>query len=579
MTMTLPLPSSSRCQSSTGPRVLAGPLVSAFLALTACSSSAAPTSASATDASASQDSPVGLDASEPPPVDAGTEAGTDAEASIGTAIVSATVPPLTASDPGYADFMTYVAPHINAIAPIFKWNEFDQGANGPCDESTCVWSTIDSELMTFIDQAGLDVNLLISPTTEGGGANTATPSYVFSSAYASSLGVDPQDQVVCPGSNGGGWKGGGGAPVQGAANSGVWNVNQCTVYTGTGCTTSAPYTDTTGFPVVYETPFLTAYTTFIKTLLTHYSPMGTGQGPTIGSHMRYIRFGMASAAEDIPECHDVWPGPKGQRLEGYPANKFDLDAYLAGTSAPPGYVKTVLAAERTANVASGVARAMVVATNMTFADTEAMLADQAGAGFGMEALSIGDVYNFQNGQPDLCLDDWCNNFQKYASDGLMLYLQTNVPNSEPTYDLQNIAVDGGTATATCASSNANACNLYPYEPFVLQNTSSSAFNGMLFKTLPTQSGSPVVFPPPASVSAGNITGGQLYTGDYLPITLPFAVKMHAKAFELFSCDLFAAFDPNPLPAHVVCSGGYPAPTTNGSSASAYAKTISAISGR
>jgi hypothetical protein len=82
---------------------------------------------------------------------------------------------------------------------------------------------------------------------------------------------------------------------------------------------------------------------------------------------------------------------------------FDPDAYLAGASAPPGYVKTLLAAERTANVASGVARAMVVAAHSTFADTEAMLADQYGAGFGMEALSIGDVYKFQNGQPDLCL--------------------------------------------------------------------------------------------------------------------------------------------------------------------------------
>jgi hypothetical protein len=162
----------------------------------------------------------------------------------------------------------------------------------------------------------------------------------------------------------------------------------------------------------------------------------------------------------------------------------------------------------------------------------------------------------------------------------MLYLQTNVPNSQPTYDLQAVGVSGATATATCAPSNANACNLYPNEPFGLQDTSSNAFNGTLFKTLSTQSGPTIAFPAPAGVSSGTtFTGGQLYTGDYVPTTLPFAVKMQAKALEIFSCDLFAAFDPNALPAHLVCAPGYPAPTMNGKSKEAYAKTIRDISGR
>jgi len=511
-----------------------------------------------------------------------SDAGSDGDASIGRAIVSATVPPLATTDPGYADFMTYIAPHINAVAPIFMWNQFDTGTTtGPCNESTCAWSTIDTELVAFI-AAGLDINMLIEPTSEGGIGNAATPAYVFSPEYAASLSVAPQDQVVC-----GGWAGGTGAPIQAGAahpmNAGVWSYDQCTVFAGTGCANPGPYTDTTGFPVVYETPFLTAYTTFIKTLLTHYSPMGTGQGPMIGSHMGYIRFGMASAAEDIPVCSDVWPAPQGQGTTPHPG--FTADAYLAGTSSPPGYVKTVLAAERAANVASGVSRSMVVATrslsvsDSTFADTEAMLADQYGAGFGMEALSMGDVYNDQNGEPNLCVDDWCNNFDKYASDGLMLYLQTILPNAQPVYALQGIAVSGGMATATCASSNASACNLYPNEPFVLQNTANSAFDNTLFATAMTETGGNVTFAAPTSFPSGTITGGQLYTADYLPVTLPFAVKMHAKALELFSCDLFAAFDPQSLPANVVCSRGYPAPLTNGASAQAYASTIRAISGK
>ena len=48
-----------------------------------------------------------------------------------------------------------------------------------------------------------------------------------------------------------------------------------------------------------------------------------------------------------------------------------------------------------------------MAAHSTYADTEASLAAQYGAGFGMEALNIGDVYNYNNGQPSLCLNDSC----------------------------------------------------------------------------------------------------------------------------------------------------------------------------
>jgi hypothetical protein len=488
--------------------------------------------------------------------------------------------------------MTYVAPHINAIAPLYQWSAIDNGevnSNGitvPCEEATtCNWTTMDADLMAFVD-AGLNINLLIAPTSEGGHANGATPAYVFGAAYAGLLDAGPQDQVVC-----GGWTGGSGAPINGSATvSGVWNVNQCTVYPSTTCSSAAPYTDTSGFPVVYEVPFMTAYQAFIAALLKHYSPNGsTLSGRTIGAHMSYVRFGMASAAEDIPTCSDVWPGPVGQAAQPYPANRFNFDAYLAGTAAPPGYVKTMLAAEQASNVSSGnTARAMVVASHASCsagtpacvdpADTEAALAAQFGAGFGMEALNIGDVYNYNNGQPGLCLDDWCNNFNTYGNDGLMLYLQTVVPNTAPAYSLQNVTSNGGgTALATCSASNPTTCDFHSPEAFLISGNSNPLFNG-LFQTVSTQA---ITVPTITfSLDGGPATGdgGTAETSDFLPTTLPFAVLMHAKALELFSCDLFATFDSNPMPKGVNCSGA-PAGITNGPYAAQYRAVITAISGK
>jgi hypothetical protein len=58
----------------------------------------------------------------------------------------------------------------------------------------------------------------------------------------------------------------------------------------------------------------------------------------------------------------------------------------------------------------------------------------------------------------------------------------------------------------------------------------------------------------------------------LPATVPFGIAHHASAFEIYLCDLFYAFDPNPVTGSA-CS------TPPGAYSTQYATTLSTVSGK
>jgi len=512
------------------------------------------------------------------------------------AVISATVPPMSISDPGYADFMQYIVPHIQAIAPLVKWSDLDKGYNNgtaivPCEETTCphMFDSLDEELVPFV-KAGLNINLLIAPITDSNnGPNVETPKYVFDPKYAAyltdTLGhgtINPQDQVVCSHFPGDGF------PINPATGqSAVWNNKNCQTY-GKGvspCPSPGQdgYSDTTGFPVVYEVPFMTAYQTFMAQVIQHYSSQSKSgtQGAYIGAHMNYLRFGMASGAENDPLCIENWPGTAGLDVAP-PPNQYTSALYLAGGS-QPGYMKSMLAWEQLESQNSQNTTRMItvnthtVSQDISYADIEAGLAVQYGIGFGMEALDIGDPYNDANNLP--CGDDWCANFDRYHNQN-MLYLQTVIPVTQPIYNLGSVTTNGdGTATATPSVNNVSIADFYLNIPFLISGNSNSSLNG-LFTTLSTQQNSdPNINFSFTGTQSG--AGGTLMSPDYLPVNLPFAVQHHAKAFELFSCDLFYAFDTNPngLPKGVKCNYNSPGMQLNGANSPQYYSTISTISGK
>ena len=538
--------------------------------------------------------------------------------------------PPTSTQSGYADLFNILAKTkttgtstvANGVAVFLYWGQTDNGCQsstcagqppsdvtgtGTCAEADCFWGTtanpgIDQELLGYINglsgnglaSHGQKLNLILVPVPEGNGSGgNGIPPYVFQPGTYSNWcpicsSSQPQDMVTC-----GLWPGDSGTPTGGA--EGVWNVNSCNLTEGGTCSGS---TDHSGFPVLYEAPFAEAWSTFVDRVFKHYSSSGSFNGPTIGTHLGYIRVGLAEGGENQPYCtiHSaslgIWPSPAGlsydlangitpnwyQTADNYPAcatGSTDTcrgkDAYLEGKVSQPGvafqgYVQTIwsvlqndLATWNTVpNIMANTHSGPPSLTDTNYADVEACIfsgnpigsslcsvTDYAGtSGFGMEALSEWDVAN----GPDNCTDDWCYNFDLYHGYGLNLYLQTAFPNSEPGYTISSIASTGGAWEVTCSSpcaTTGNGGSLQPLaksEPVKIVSTNTNGTFSIASVINSTQ------FTISLCGVNGNVcaagTGGTVYSMDYLPDTVPFAITNYADTLELYYCDWAYAFSTN-----------------------------------
>jgi hypothetical protein len=199
-------------------------------------------------------------------------------------------------------------------------------------------------------------------------------------------------------------------------------------------------------------------------------------------------------------------------------------------------------------------------TDLSYADVEAQLAVASHVGFGMENLSIGDPYELAQGKP--CGEDWCKNFATYADAGLPLVLQTTIPTLQPEFTIGTISTDGHTATATCTG----PCDFYRNAWVQITGNSTAELNGTFIVTDATATS----FSFASSSASGS--GGTAIGPDYLPTTVPFAVSERATALEFDMCDMFYAFDPNPV-VGMTCS------TPPGSDSAKYAAALTAADGK
>jgi hypothetical protein len=240
------------------------------------------------------------------------------------------------------NFVQYVLPNISGIGVTVPWGQIDvcgtpagstQCTISPDDDTHCGattftsydWCTLDALLSYYISNygtsfAGKKIALIITAVEDTSPNNptpatTVTPPYVFSTGYASGLGANPQDIVVCSG-----WKGDISATSCPAyQNTGsftssdyaIWNINGAGPPLGCfatnphlKCQTSACASpDYSGFPVVYEQPFMTAYQQFITALVHHYGPSSaSAMGKVIGPYIAYVRIGLAAGGENQPYC-------------------------------------------------------------------------------------------------------------------------------------------------------------------------------------------------------------------------------------------------------------------------------------
>jgi hypothetical protein len=229
-------------------------------------------------------------------------------------------------------FVSNELPYVSGIGAVVPWSSIDACSSGgvsqPCttDVAGCAdttkdyqWCDFDNGLMYYIKQAGFagkKIVLIVYPENDSPEVNTYTPQYVFSSNWATQVGtqlgytVQPQDVSVCNG-----WQGdvpSGNAPVTlktgdsfQSTDYAIWNLNNCFVFNSATsdlqCTGTPPYSDFSGFPIVYEKPILMAYQNFISELVFHYTN-SLGAGYSIGPYIAYVRVGMSSGGEDVPYC-------------------------------------------------------------------------------------------------------------------------------------------------------------------------------------------------------------------------------------------------------------------------------------
>jgi len=285
-------------------------------------------------------------------------------------------------------FQNHVLPNpaIHGVALNVPWNSVET-AQG---QYAAGLAALDSQ---FANYPGKTIDLIFQPITYSnfnnppGGVNTLTPSYVFTTAWASSLNPPspPLDVVTCP-------------PYPGNGNP------------------------TTGFPAVYEAPFRVAYQNFINAVLQHYK----------GSSIGYMRFGLSAGNETYPYCV-----PELQALSA--PNTFSTQLWENWISTMDAYEKSVLPSPPI-QLMESLNHVPTDTTYISFPDFEAATAASNGFGFGNNGLQKTDLTNSASGQP--CTGDWCAMFDKYAGQ-VPLELQNADPSdpsgTDPTNATGNLA--------------------------------------------------------------------------------------------------------------------------------------------
>jgi hypothetical protein len=255
------------------------------------------------------------------------------------------------------------------------------------------------------------VNLAFPAVAGLNSYNLETPTWVFSQAWATTVGSSAQDAAFCSyypqnlSLN----------PLPPAAGIANINTANCGANGTTACTET---TVATGVPAIWETPFVTAVNNWHRALIQHYANV---------TYADYLRIGVAIADEAAVTCSTI-NGVAGTGFESLtsPANDEGLKAVWTGAaanqiafnaaqraalSATPSWqlMNTVNMGQRLENDGNG-----GIDATWAIAEANAILANQPYA-IGTEGLTNGqfssDLSNVANTVctgPDCCSDDWCN---------------------------------------------------------------------------------------------------------------------------------------------------------------------------
>jgi len=255
------------------------------------------------------------------------------------------------------------------------------------------------------------VNLTFPPVTSLMSYNSNTPAWVFSQAWADTVGSPVQDAVFCSD-----------YPQNTSANplppaAGISNIDSTNC--GSGNKQCSQATVATGVPAIWEKPYVTAVNNWHQAIIQHYAGV---------TYPAYLRLGVSIGSEAAITCSTI-NGVAGTGLESLtsPANADGLKAAWTGAAvnqiafnaaqrallspAPTWQLMNTVNEGQRLEVMDGDGG---IDPSWAIVEADAILANQPYA-IGTEGLAnsllqsdVNNVANITCSGPDCCSDDWCN---------------------------------------------------------------------------------------------------------------------------------------------------------------------------
>jgi hypothetical protein len=317
-----------------------------------------------------------------------------------------------------------ILPYVDGVTLYVNWangglaTDTTTCTTAPCTQTTD-FATVDSFIAAYSSAtcgatlrgkgSPCIVNLGFAAVSGLNSYNVETPAWVFSQAWADTVGSPVQDAVFCSDVpqnttlN----------PLPPAAATANITTTNCGSAGNTPCTEA---TVATGVPAIWETPYVTAVNAWHQAIIQHYASV---------TYANYLRLGVSTADEAAVTCATI-NGVAGTGLESLtsPATDDGLKAAWTGAAVDQiAYNATQRAAlssapswqlMNTTNMGMGLSVQGGYDPSWAIVEADAVLANQPYA-IGTQGLKNGqmgsDVNNVDNTVCtglDCCSDNWCN---------------------------------------------------------------------------------------------------------------------------------------------------------------------------
>ena len=196
---------------------------------------------------------------------------------------------------------------------------------------------------------------------------------------------------------------------------------QSGVHTAGSATTPGTVISTQqSWPVPYETPYKTAWESFVAAAILHFNA-----SPNL-SQISYMRVGRSVGGEAFPYCTpnlEALPAPNTYSKNGWLDYYTEIDDFVQAQNPKMQILDPLNSAGMPSDPTYGTAEAgIAVAHHNGSGKTN---------GFGSQGLQSSDIANYGANPQGFCASDWCGTFNTYYTQGMPLELQ-QLSLSDPT---------------------------------------------------------------------------------------------------------------------------------------------------